>query len=605
MSGKVVSVKSTENGLEFTTGGGGGGSGTVTSFSAGLLSPLFTTSVATATTTPALSFALTNAAATTVFGRAAGSSGAPTYSSAPQFLKIGNLTTNGFVKTGSSDGTLSVDTSTYLTGPAGSNTQIQFNDSSAFGGVSGFTFDKTNLITTLTGNVNSVMDYLVQNTNTSTGGQATFIAKNSTNQANYGITSTGLTPAGSILANEAYLYTDSPVGLLLMENNATGPIIFAPGGLTERARFVPSGGFNVGATSDPGVGVINANVGFKLGGAEFPVASNGLVKRTAANTYSVITDSSTNWDTAFSHDRQWDGGATGLVAATGRTSLSLVIGTNVQAWDTDLDTWAAITRASGIDTWVTTPSSANLRGALTDENGTGAALFNGATTPDFTTGFTIGAAAASGKIPIGNGTNYVPSTPTYPNAAGAAGYSFKSDATNFSSYPSHLFNSSTSSQSPSTSDVYVAGSNVVVAAGDFKAKGQYKCVFDVTKSAGTGGIVISVRTGTLGTTGDTANLTFTFAAGTSVADTGTFEVIVNWRTVGSGTSAVVSGVCRAAKNTITAAGLWGDTSAAKTIVATVSSGFASNTFTNMGVSFNGGTAFAGTITTVQATLMQP
>ena len=41
---------------------------------------------------------------------------------------------------------------------------------------------------------------------------------------------------------------------------------------------------------------------------------------------------------------------------------------------------------------------------VTDENGTGAALFSGATTPDFTTGFTIGAAAASGKIPIGNGT---------------------------------------------------------------------------------------------------------------------------------------------------------------------------------------------------------
>jgi hypothetical protein len=146
---------------------------------------------------------------------------------------------------------------------------------------------------------------------------------------------------------------------------------------------------------------------------------------------------------------------------------------------------------------------------------------------------------------------------------------------------------------------------VVVAAGDFKAKGQYRCVFDIVKSAGTGGIVLSVRTGTAGTTSDTANLTFTFAAGTSVADTGTMEVIVNWRTVGSGTSAVVSGVCRAQKNLITAAGLWGDTSAAKTIVAAVSGGFNSTTFTNMGISFNGGTAFAGTITTVQATLMQP
>lgn len=62
---------------------GGGGSGSVTSFSAGTLSPLFTTSVATATTTPALTFALTNAAGGTLFGRAAGTTGAPAYTSTP------------------------------------------------------------------------------------------------------------------------------------------------------------------------------------------------------------------------------------------------------------------------------------------------------------------------------------------------------------------------------------------------------------------------------------------------------------------------------------------------------------------------------------------
>ena len=76
-----------------------------------------------------------------------------------------------------------------------------------------------------------------------------------------------------------------------------------------------------------------------------------------------------------------------------------------------------------------------------------------------------------------------------------------------------MLNSSVTSQSPSTSDVYVTGSNVVVTGGDFKAKGQYRCTFDVTKSAGTGGIVISVRTGTAGTTSDTAQITFTFPAG--------------------------------------------------------------------------------------------
>ena len=236
----------------------------------------------------------------------------------------------------------------------------------------------------------------------------------------------------------------------------------------------------------------------------------------------------------------------------------------------------------------------------------GTATDPGAGVLDVLTGYRIGNAAASGKILQGNGTNYIASTPTWPTTAGTAGYTLRSDGTNFTSYPQDIFNSSVSSQSPAAVDVYLAGSNVVVAAGDFKAKGQYRCVFDIVKSAGTGIIVLSLRIGTTGTVAsDTARITFTFpAAGTSVADTGTMEVIVNWRTVGSGTSAIVSGQCRAQKNTITAAGLWGTTSAALTIVGTVSGGFASNTATNIGLSFNGSTAFAGTITTIQATLLQ-
>lgn len=59
--------------------GAGGGSGTVTSFSAGNLSPLFTTSVATAATTPALSFSLSSAAAWAFLGNQSNSSLAPGY----------------------------------------------------------------------------------------------------------------------------------------------------------------------------------------------------------------------------------------------------------------------------------------------------------------------------------------------------------------------------------------------------------------------------------------------------------------------------------------------------------------------------------------------
>jgi hypothetical protein len=56
-----------------------GGSGTVTSFTSGNLSPLFTTSVASSTTTPSQTFSLANAAGYSWFGNASGSSGAPSY----------------------------------------------------------------------------------------------------------------------------------------------------------------------------------------------------------------------------------------------------------------------------------------------------------------------------------------------------------------------------------------------------------------------------------------------------------------------------------------------------------------------------------------------
>jgi len=83
--------------LDSTTGvlsAAGGGSGTVTNFSAGTLSPVFTTSVANASTNPALTFALSNAGAHQFLGNNTGSSAAPTYVQ-PAFTDLsGNINVN-------------------------------------------------------------------------------------------------------------------------------------------------------------------------------------------------------------------------------------------------------------------------------------------------------------------------------------------------------------------------------------------------------------------------------------------------------------------------------------------------------------------------------
>jgi len=65
--------------FKITLTGGAAGTGTVTNFSAGNLTPLFTTSVANPTTTPALTFNLSSTANNTFLANFSGSSGLPSY----------------------------------------------------------------------------------------------------------------------------------------------------------------------------------------------------------------------------------------------------------------------------------------------------------------------------------------------------------------------------------------------------------------------------------------------------------------------------------------------------------------------------------------------
>jgi hypothetical protein len=124
----------------------------------------------------------------------------------------------------------------------------------------------------------------------------------------------------------------------------------------------------------------------------------GIALSTGTTWASSIPNNSTNWNTAFSDRLKWDGGNTGLVAATGRTSLG---GTTIGQSMFTLTNPSAITFPRfNADNTVTARTAANFRsdigaGTVTSVNiasGTPMSITNNTTTPE------ISMAAATGSV---------------------------------------------------------------------------------------------------------------------------------------------------------------------------------------------------------------
>lgn len=161
-------------------------------------------------------------------------------------------------------------------------------------------------------------------------------------------------------------------------------------------------------------------------------------------------------------------------------------------------------------------------------------------------------------------------------------------------------NQSVTAQGPGfATDTYLTGSRIVMPAGAPSVGTQFRCIFIASKTAaGIVAPIIQLRFGTAGTTADTSICSFTLSAGTAATDTGQFEVIGLFRTVGSGTSAVVQGSL-----SLTSQATTGFSSLTKTVL-TTSAGFNSSTAgAGLGVSVNGGTSAAWTVQLVRAELM--
>lgn len=120
-----------------------------------------------------------------------------------------------------------------------------------------------------------------------------------------------------------------------------------------------------------------------------PITTSGTLAVSYTAGYSIPTDASqANWNTAFSERLQWDGGATNLVAATGRTSLG---GTTVGQNMFTLTNPSAVTFPRfNADNTISALSASAFRtaigagtgdGTVTSVTGTSPVVSSGGTTP--------------------------------------------------------------------------------------------------------------------------------------------------------------------------------------------------------------------------------
>ena len=146
-------------------------------------------------------------------------------------------------------------------------------------------------------------------------------------------------------------------------------------------------------------------------GKQNALLGTGLVKSTAG-TISYITDNSTNWDTAYTDRNKWDGGATGLVAVTGRTSLgATTVGGNLFT----LTNPSAITFIRiNADNTISTLDASTFRTAI----GAGTSSTNGTVTS--VAALTLGTTGTDLSSTVANGTTTPVITLNVPDASATA-----------------------------------------------------------------------------------------------------------------------------------------------------------------------------------------
>ncbi len=276
LNAKLTAFGSLANTLGFLHNDGAGvltwaaaGTGTVTSVSVVSANGLAGT-VATATTTPAITLS------TTITGILKGNATAISAAAAgTDYVAPGPITTDGITmstarllgRTTAGTGAveeITLGTNLSFTGttlnasggagsPAGSNTQVQYNNVGAFGASSGFTFDDTTKELVLTGSLGSSASVRAHVENGNAAGNADFLALNNVGEFAISlVTGASALAFGFVPSNTGLFATNGAAGMWLGTLGVNAPVLFCQNSV-EKARISTSGNLLVGSTSNFGI----------------------------------------------------------------------------------------------------------------------------------------------------------------------------------------------------------------------------------------------------------------------------------------------------------------------------------------------------------------
>lgn len=425
------------------------GTGTVTTLSVGNLAPLFSSSVATATTTPAVTYSLTTAPANSIFGNFTGSTATPSYSAAPVFSAANlfgfptfNQSTTGTAANLTAAVALPNGTSA-TTQTAGDNTTKLATDAfvlanAAAGAVSSVSnTDSTLTVTPTTGAVNAKIN--LANPNTWTGLQ-TFAGGAVSSGSTQGIDALGV-GTGTITLPGGF--PSSYVGFI-------GPPSGTPSYFIQLPSASPSTSSVLSVAAPTTINGVSQAVGTWVTGGTGTVnllqtiGSNNtsqVALNFIASTVNAAGLTVTPSNPATSSEKMEITGTANL--ANGGTGQTTAVAATAALLGGPTASTFAITcssttscapstaYASGALTFLVTPSSANLAALLSDETGTGVVVYSN--TPTLVTPI-LGNATATSLLASGNVDGKAPVTITFGTTATLggtfrSGYTYNQEAT--------------------------------------------------------------------------------------------------------------------------------------------------------------------------------